>query len=262
MKKAIQLLVIALFFICCKTNSSAPKIVENNEPTFAYKQQIENLEKGIYFRANGNEPDWSLKISEKTIEFASSKQGYEALNGNHVEPIRGIDANVKMYQVSTEAGTMTIQIMQQECVNKMSGDKSSYSVQIEILKKNQSIHLLGCGNYITDPRLHDIWVLEKLNGENVTVENFTKELPNLEINSTTNTFMGFSGCNKMGGSIFFEKGLLRFTNVVTTEMACRENNKEAIFLKALQSTTNYKVENLRLTLANPSGSELVFRKVD
>jgi heat shock protein HslJ len=173
-----------------------------------------------------------------------------------------MDANVKMYRIKDGTVTMNIQIMQQECFNTMSGDKSAYSIRIEIVKSNKSTLLKGCGNYITDPRLHDIWVLEQFNGQKLSVEDFTKELPNLQINSTTNKFMGFSGCNSMDGTIFFERGLLRFTNVITTRMACNASNKENEFLKKLQSTTTYKVENLRLTLNNPSGDQLIFKKVD
>jgi heat shock protein HslJ/uncharacterized membrane protein len=264
MRKWIQLLVIVLLIASCKSAVTAPKDVVEPEPTFAYKQQMENLEKGIYFRANGNEPDWSLKISENDIEFTSLKPGFESLKGAHVDPIRAMDANVKMYRVATAKGSMNIQIQQQECINTMSGDKSAYTVRIEIVKdkSGDSTNFNGCGSYITDPRLHDIWVLEKLNGEKVSLTNFMKELPNLEINSSTNQFMGFAGCNRMNGTIFFEKGLLRFANTITTRMACGENNKENVFLNALQSTTTYKVENLRLTLTNPSGVELVFKKVD
>lgn len=262
MKKRIQLMTIVLLVIGCKSIVTAPNETVKSEPSFAHKQQMENLEKGIYFRGNGNEPDWSLKISEKTIEFTSLKPGFETLTGNHVEPIRAMDANVKMYRVATGDVTMIIQIMQQECVNTMSGDKSVYSVRIEILKNNNSTFLSGCGNYVTDPRLHDIWVLEQLNGKKVTLTDFTKELPNLEINSSTNQFMGFAGCNRMNGTIFFERGLLRFTNTITTRMFCGENNKENEFLKALQNATTYNVKNLRLTLTSPSGEVLVFKKVD
>jgi heat shock protein HslJ len=262
MKKCIQFFPIILLIIGCKSAVTAPKETVKSEPTFAYKQQMENLEKGIYFRGNGNEPDWNLKISENTIEFSSLIPGFESLIGNHVEPLRAMDANVKMYRVTDKSVTMIIQIMQQECINTMSGDKSAYSVRIEIVKNNNSTFLNGCGNYITDPRLHDIWVLEQLNGKKVSLVDFTKELPNLEINSSTNQFMGFAGCNRMNGSIFFERGLLRFTNIITTRMACGENNKENEFIKTLQSTTTYKVENLRLTLTNQSGNELVFKKVD
>lgn len=262
MKKWILLLPIVLLVIGCKSTATTPNETVKSEPTFAYKQQMENLEKGIYFRGNGNEPDWSLKVSEKTIEFTSLIPGLESLTGDHVEPLQAMDANVKMYRVASGAVSMIIQIMQQECVNTMSGDKSSYSVRIEIVKDNNSKFLNGCGNYITDSRLHDIWVLEQLNGKKVSLADFTKELPNLEINSSTNKFMGFAGCNRMNGTIFFERGLLRFINTITTRMFCGESNKENEFLKTLQSTTNYTVENMRLTLTNPTGAELIFRKVD
>jgi heat shock protein HslJ len=262
MKKWIQLLTLLLLIISCKSAVTTAKEVAQTEPTFAYKQQMENLENGIYFRANGNEPDWSLKISDQEIEFTSLKPGFESLKGAHVDPIRAMDANVKMYRFATEKGTMSIQIQHQECMNTMSADKSPYTVRIEIVKDNVSTFLSGCGNYITDPRLHDIWVLEKLNGKKVSAMDFNKELPNLEINSSTNQFMGFAGCNRMNGTVFFEKGLLRFVNTITTRMACMPNNKENEFLTALQNTSTYKVENLRLTLSNPTGVELVFKKVD
>ncbi|PJJ08070.1 heat shock protein HslJ [Flavobacterium sp. 1] len=262
MKKWIQFLSIVLFIVSCKSTVTAPKETVKFEPTFAYKQQMENLEKGIYFRGNGNEPDWNLKISEETIEFTSSIRGFESLTGNHVEPLQAMDTNVKMYRVTDKSVSMIIQIMQQECISTMSGDKSSYSVRIEIVKDKNSTFLNGCGNYITDFRLHDIWVLEQLKGKKVSHEDFTKELPNLEINYSTNEFIGFTGCNRMNGTIFFERGLLRFTKTITTRMVCGPNNKENEFLKALQGITNYKVENLQLILTNPSGEVLVFKKVD
>jgi len=262
MKKWIPSVVIILLFVSCKSSATAQQEVLKTEPTQAYKQQMENLEQAIYFRGVGNEPEWSLKIAQETIEFTSLKPGFESFKSPHVEPVRAMDANVKMYRVATETGTMSIQIFQKECTNTMSGEKFPYAVEIEITIKNKSGKLNGCGKYITDAGLHDIWVLEKLNGNAVLPADFMKELPNLEINSSTNNFMGFAGCNRMNGTIFFERGLLRFTNVITTRMACPGKNKESEFLKALQSATTYQVENLKLTLSNPSGEKLVFRKVD
>lgn len=254
--------MIILFIIGCKTGSTTQKEVATIEPTTEYKKQMENLEKRIYFRAMGNEPEWSLKISETAIEFSSLKPGFESFASAHVEPIRAMDANVKMYRLTSESSSMNIQLSQQDCVNTMSGEKLPYTIRIEISKNNITNTFNGCGLYVTDSRLHDIWALEKLNGKTVSATDFTKEIPNLEINSSTNTFTGFAGCNRMNGAIFFEMGLLRFTNIITTRMACPAINKEAQFLKALQSTTTYKVENLRLTLSNPSGEKLVFKKVD
>lgn len=261
MKKGIQLLIVFSIIVSCKSSSTIQKEVGKTEPTQAYKQQMENLENGIYFRAAGNEPDWSLKISEKTIEFTSLKPGFESFNSAGLDPIQAMDANVKMYRAANDSGTINIEIMQKECVNTMSGEKFPYAVRIEIEINNTTTNFNGCGRYITDPALHDIWVLEKMNGNTVAISDFLKEFPLLEINSSTNNFMGFAGCNRMNGTLFFEKGLLRFTNIITTRMACTEN-KEPEFLLALRSSTSYKVENRRLTLSNPSGEKLVFKKVD
>lgn len=256
--------ILLLLIVSCNMTMPMVKSESKKESTADYKVQKENIEQGIYFRASGNEPEWSLKISDKSIVFISIKPGFESFSGLHVEPIRAMDANVKMYRVETETGTMSIQIQQQECVNVMSGDKFPYSVRIELAKgkSDQLVTFNGCGTYITDSKLHDIWVLEKMNGENVNRTKFKGESPTIEINSTTNQFHGFGGCNRISGSIFFEKGLLRFTNMISTLMACEPLNRESEFLTSLQSTTSYSVENMKLTLRNQSGIELVFKKVD
>lgn len=263
MKNGIVLAIITMVLTACSSVAIVSNENAKDKPSGAYKQQMENLEKGIYFRGVGNEPEWSLKISEKTIDFNSLIPEFESLSGHHVEPLQAMDANVKMYRVTSGIVALNIQIMKQECVNTMSGDQSAFSVRIELIKEKKSIFLNGCGNYITDPRLHDIWVLEQLNGQKVKSTFFTKELPALEINSSTNRFMGYAGCNHINGTIFFERGLLSFSNSISsTRMVCAADNKEKEFLKALQSTTTYTVENLRLILRNPSGTLAVFRKVD
>jgi heat shock protein HslJ len=146
----------------------------------------------------------------------------------------------------------------------MSGAISPYKVSIEIKNNNETNYQKteGCGKYITDYRLHDIWVLEELNGYKIFIADFQKELPRIEIHAAENRFMGFGGCNSISGSLFFENDLLKFNNITSTLMACAENNKEDNFVKALQSSTTYSIKNNRLTLSNPSGKLLVFRKVD
>ncbi|WP_281633262.1 META domain-containing protein [Flavobacterium luteolum] len=175
-----------------------------------------------------------------------------------------MDANVKMYKVNNETTSATITIQQLDCQDSMSGAISPYSVKVEIRNNSEleTKKLSGCGKYLTDYRLHDIWVLEELNGYKVFATDFQKEFPRIEINSSENRFSGYGGCNGISGQIFYEKDVLRFTKVISTLMACAQGNKEGEFLKALQSTTTYSIENNRLTLSNPSGKLLVFKKVD
>lgn len=260
MKKVLLLCVLTSVMLSCK-----PVAVKNSntkETTSQTTSEEEDLT--VYFKATGNEPFWGLKIGKDKTVFTSLIEGKENLVFQSIEPIRAMDANVKMYKLSNSTASATVTIQQLDCQDSMSGIVSPYKVSIEI-KNNKDTDfkkIEGCGKYITDYRLHDIWVLEELNGWKVSLTDFQKELPRIEIHAADNKFMGFGGCNSISGSIFYEKDLLRFSQVVSTLMACAPGNKEGDFVKALQSTTTYSIGNNRLTLSNPSGKLLVFRKVD
>lgn len=254
MKKVLLLCVLAAVTLSCK--SVAVKNSNMKETTSKTTSDEEDLT--VYFKATGNEPFWGLKIGKDKTVFTSLIEGMESISFKSVEPIRAMDANVKMYKLNNGKTSATVTIQQFDCQDSMSGEKSPYTVKVEINGKT----LNGCGKYITDYRLHDIWVLEELNGKKVSLTDFQRELPRIEIHAAENRFMGFGGCNSISGSIFYEKDLLRFSNMISTLMACAPGNKEDEFTKALQSTTTYTVGNNRLTLSNPSGKLLVFKKVD
>lgn len=224
------------------------------------ENQINNTT-DVYFKASGTEPFWSLELSEEQIVL---KTITDSIITPYADPLQAMDKHVKMYKIQTESDQLNIQITQSKCANAMSGRLSPYSVSVEY-KKNieSSLHSLeGCGAYITDYRLHDIWVLEKRNGKNMDNVTFDSDLPSMEINTTTNTFTGFTGCNRMSGKLFYEKGLLRFMDIATTKMMCDPHDKDNTFLKALRSATDYKIENNRLSLFNPSEELLIFKKTD
>lgn len=254
MKKVLLLCVLTAVTLSCK--SVAVKNSNMKETTSKTTSDEEDLT--VYFKATGNEPFWGLKIGKDKTVFTSLIEGMESISFKSVEPIRAMDANVKMYKLNNGKASATVTIQQFDCQDSMSGEKSPYTVKVEINGKT----LNGCGKYITDYRLHDIWVLEELNGKKVSLTDFQRELPRIEIHAAENRFMGFGGCNSISGSIFYEKDLLRFSNMISTLMACAPGNKEDEFTKALQSTTTYSVGNNRLTLSNPSGKLLVFKKVD
>ncbi len=217
-----------------------------------------------YFKATGVEPFWGLKISDESIEFTSLSEGTEKLTFHHSDPILAMDANVKLYRSTSYLGQLNVQIAQQECINEMSGAKFPYKVTVQVKGKNDKDFktLSGCGQYVTDYRLHDIWVLEKMSGKVVSPTDFQKELPNMEINAAENTFMGYAGCNRMRGQLFYEKKILRFEKAATTLMMCQPGNKESEFLQALAASTTYYIANNRLVLSNPDKETLIFKKVD
>ncbi len=230
-------------------------------PLMRFKRKDENRQtmSEIYFRAHGTEPFWMLEISKNGIKMTTPE---DSTFFPPVDAVQAMDANVKNYKTKHADNDLNILISQTPCTNKMTGVETLYSVHITSKSQKKPMDLKGCGEYITDYRLYDIWVLESLNGNKITKTDFSSEFPTLEINSNTNTFMGFAGCNSMNGNLFFEKELLRFTNIATTRMMCEPTNKEADFLLALRRSTTYIIDNNRLTLSNPDGETLVFKKID
>lgn len=253
MKNILYLFVSSFLVLACKTSNQTSTPMPIETPILKSKTI------GGYFQAAGVNPVWSLEISEKEIQFQS---GELEMNMPHVEPVRAMDANVKMYSVFVEKGEIKISIYQKSCSLANSSDDFSYEVKIVLKTNGDSKEIIGCGNYIADYRLYDIWALEEIAGKKVTVSDFTKEIPAIEINASTKTFSGYAGCNQINGKLFQERELLRFTSIASTRMACPAGNLEQAFLKALQSSTRYEIRDNRLFLSNPSGLKIVFRKVD
>lgn len=251
MKKSTYFGIIFLLVLSCKTAS----ISTNNEANST------DSAKTPYFKANGTEPFWNISFSEDKIVYKTPE---DSIIMPHSQPILAMDSNVKLYKIKTESAQFNIQISQQECANQMSGEISPYTVSVEF-KKNKASEfqkINGCGQYITDYRLHDIWVLEELNGKKISSEDFGKKFPMIEINASTNKFSGFSGCNQINGSLFFEKGKVRFINIASTKMMCDNFYQETEFMNTLQNITTYSIGENRLILSNPSGKKIVFKKID
>ncbi|WP_242202963.1 META domain-containing protein [Aestuariivivens insulae] len=268
MKKLITILLGACFVVLSCVDKKADKKIDDAsieavKPDTIAKALGENKTiTEAYFKANGTEPFWSLTISEKMIKL---KTIADSILTPHTEPIYAQDSNVKRYTLHTELAKMNIQISQTECINAMSGMASPYSVTIEYMKGRDTefTKLEGCGIYLTNYRLHDIWVLENLNGTAVSQGDFGKTLPSIEINSGKNTFFGTTGCNKIRGKLFSERDKLRFLNIASTKMMCLpDNKKEQEFIQALNNSVSYTIANNRLSLSNPDKMLMTFKKID
>jgi heat shock protein HslJ len=111
-----------------------------------------------------------------------------------------------------------------------------------------------------DVRLHDIWVLTTINGEEL---DRTKARPRLELYPKEGRISGNGGCNELFGQMDGMGKEITFRNVGTTKMFCRdimelENN----FLTLLQQAQTYRIKDLKLYLFEGKKEILVFQKVD
>ena len=121
----------------------------------------------------------------------------------------------------------------------------------------------GCGRYVPDFALNDIWVLTHMDGQAVSGTGLPKGLPTLELHMTDGRVMGHGGCNNFMGSFTMEWKTIRFGDLASTMMACPDMSVETAFLKAISGRdVTYKREGLQLLLSAPEGTELRFKKVD
>ena len=220
--------------------------------------------KGVDFVAMGTEPFWSLTMDHQgQMRFRTVAEG-ESLNAPIPPPSQAQDAPVVRYRTVTEAGELVVTIAQQACTNEMSGEAFAYTVTVRAKTKpsQEAREFTGCGIYLGDYRLHDIWGLESVNGQAVVTAQFPQQKPYVELNLVRQQVLGFAGCNEFSGSLTPERASLRFGPLPSTRISCPALKFEQQFLDILTGRAfTYRLENRRLMLENRVDT-LVFRKVD
>lgn len=97
------------------------------------------------------------------------------------------------------------------------------------------------------------WKLVEMNNRPVKATNAY-----IEFDGKEQRFSGSGGCNRIAGGFKIEGSKLRFSQIISTRMACLNDNVEPIFLKLLETTTHFEVETNKLRLYNGDRLILVF----
>jgi len=114
-----------------------------------------------------------------------------------------------------------------------------------------------------DMRLHDIWVLDNINGQKADLQSYSIGLPQMEIFVDEQRIGGHDGCNRIMGSIETSGDVIRFGTLASTMMACPEMKGSDDFRAQLdQQTFNFIIKSNRLILNTENGQSLIFKKID
>ena len=126
-----------------------------------------------------------------------------------------------------------------------------------------SLFTTGCSSKkeTTNPLIHDIWMLESINGNAYSRATGQELHPTIEIYLSEERFGGNTGCNNMNGKLMVEGSTILFSDIVTTKMFCPDVD-EVNFLSTLGKANNYKIEKMKLYLYDSDHELLVFQKVD
>ena len=243
--------------------SSIPPASEKPNPASASRWDALRR-RGVDFAATGSEPFWSLELTNQGQMRFHTVVGGDSLCLPLPTPSQAQDAPVLRYRALTANGELTATIAQRPCPNNMSGEVLPYTVTVRVRTAAQpdNREFAGCGRYLGDYQLHDLWALESIDGQAVAIAQFAKNKPYLELNLTSEQVLGFSGCNSFGGSLTPERAGVRFGTLRGTMLACPALAFEQKFRGALSGQSfSYQIENRRLTLKNQVNT-LVFRKFD
>ena len=264
------ILLIVLFGDCVaplKTGNTIPKednIVANKPLALQPDKFQTQFAQGIDFIATGNEPFWKLEIDFDKVMHFKMLDGFEITTAVG-ESIKAMDANVIRYTANNEEGTLTVQIQKSVCINDMSGETLGYTVTIDTKTKADINYRMykGCGQYIADYRLHDIWVLDSINNKKMKAADFTKKLPYLELNLTEKKVFGSTGCNTITGAIEIKGKKSYIGKLATIRMACKDTDFETAYLQGLENKTiPYKITVGKLYLQVSTDKVFVYKKTD
>ena len=268
MKKIIILFISITFLYGCSSTSETIReteknVPENNKPVVAESFYQDKYLNGIDFFARGNEPFWTLDIDfQRTMKFTTR---YDInLTTLAVEGAKSPDADVIKYHSQAEGGDMIVTITKQDCQDNMSGEPFDYNVRVEVKTSSDKAYnsFEGCGKYLFDYRLNDIWVMQQMTGVEINKATLSKGLPTFEFNLKEMKFTGHAGCNNLMGKIELKGSQISFGVITSTLMACPDMQIEKAVVKAINNKTfNYEIDSQILTLENQS-VKMVFKKAD
>lgn len=226
---------------------------------------IRKWQEGVDFYAAGHEPTWSLDLGlDRSLRFEIQDGPSIVAPAGRVH--RAADADVVRYRTTTETETLTVDVFAADCPLPSTDAGLTHRVRVDLGRPgtDDERRYEGCGRYVVDPRLHDIWVLRGIHGEEVDPRALARGAPTLELHIADGRALGHGGCNDFSASFSVERKRIVFGRATVARKACPTGmDLEARFSEALFGRPHtFELGHLRLVLTDREGRTLVFAKVD
>ncbi len=220
-----------------QSNTGADTSESDEAKSARMSRNLKKWDDGVDFHAYGNEPNWYVDlVFDEGMTFES--MGDLNISTPMGTPVDVDDAETtQRYRAETESATLIVTMTSEQCTDQMSGERFDYTVTIQAKNNSDSEYqeFKGCGAYTIDPRLHNIWVIEQHNGEQVDMEALPKGIPQIDINVREGLYNGHDGCNSLRGGLRYSRNTLEFLSGPTTLMACNDGGKSGAIARDLVS---------------------------
>lgn len=240
-----------------KVQNSGADIDSTNNSEINAEFFIQKKKSGIDFYGVGNEPFWALDMDfDQGFQLKTPDFEY---NTPPVDPDLAQDAPIKRYRVVTESGEMIVRIHKKRCQDTMSDQEFSHEVRVSFKSGIDSAftEFTGCGRYVPDLSLHDIWGLIEFNGVKYPNENMPGGAT-LELFPVDERVMFSDGCNSFRGSFHTQENKVYFGNMAGRLKACPDQKFNSKIARRL-AKTDYRYERDGRSLVFYSDSTAVYR---
>lgn len=255
--------------LSCKHGRNQQAMDAENQPSsrndawIQLQQQYAKWRKeGIVFFAEGTNPDWKLTVNkEGALAFVCHEQ-HDSIFTPSSERMLPKDARAEVFAAEVESGRIVTTIINDSCT--FSKSNTTWPYKVRCIRDGDKIgfrEYQGCGMYLNDPMLHNIWILHSWERKGRDTVKLEGERPRLELNLQQNTFYGFSGCRELQGTIAPKGNIIAFQRTNALDAAC--NRAEALEFERIFFYCEAKATCTGMELRLEIGDEVLeFRKGD
>lgn len=268
--------LIAILFTACQTDygrsdhrgltpPSSHAATTHSAPLQADLEFLaRKLEAGIDFFAFGNDPAWTLDMELDGSFTFQTMEGLRVIKPATLMT-EAADERVQRYRSVTESGELIVTIVKEACQDTDGRKTLPYRTEVfhKYSGEERGTTYAGCGDYVSDYRLHDIWALLSLGGQEVKASSFDKGLPTIEFHISEHRVMGHDGCNEFNAHLHTHSDVVEIERMHLTARECGPNRPGAAMVAALtEAPLHFKHEGRMLTLLRNDKEVMRLKKVD
>jgi hypothetical protein len=180
-------------------------------------------QEGYNYYAWGNNPVWELDMDFDTIfRFRKGEEIQLSVAAVEADEVPSPATGRQVFKSISDKAEMIITLTKEYCVDNSTGETTGYMVSVQVKSFPDTVfrHFEGCGAYVADIRLQNVWTIKKAGDTELTRVDFPDEMPRMEINIKEGRVNGFDGCNSFSGILSVAGNKIIFGDFFGTKMAC------------------------------------------
>ncbi len=252
---SLFIVVIVFCFSCGERKvQKSEQVLEGQRKTKLPDSLNRKWKKGIDITANGSKPvTWSLEADFDGDIVFNAKDGH---NLRLLPILDGPLENAQtVFNVKTGDSVLSIIMSSTACLN---GRENSLAKSVEV--RLGKVTYSGCGQYLYNNQLNDVWMLDKINGEKISKTDYAGSLPYLDIRIDNETVTGTDGCNAISGSVSVLGSRIHFSKILTKGPCANSRVSEIFARHVYDKLVDYRLDNQILVLYLSDDSKLSFTR--